>query len=172
MSDTALIVIDIQNDYFPGGKFPQWNAEETLEALEKAVKRAEAANIPVILVQHVADAARGLAPFFNAGTTGVDLHPRIRAAAPHAPVVTKSFADSFHATDLAAVLAPLNVKRLLIGGMMTQNCVAFTAISPAAADYEVAVLSDCCTSVSQMIHLIALNALSTRVSVTTSTEAF
>lgn len=47
--------------------------------------------------------------------------------------------------------------------MMTQNCVTHTAISKAAEKYSVKILSDCCTSVSQMIHLIALKGVSTRV---------
>ena len=99
-SKRALIVIDLQNDYFPGGKFPLWNADETLAAVEAAIGRAQAAGVPVVFVQHVADASRGIAPFFNAGTPGVDIHPRILAAAPGAPVVVKSFADSFHQTAL------------------------------------------------------------------------
>jgi nicotinamidase-related amidase len=47
----------------------------------------------------------------------------------------------------------------LVCGMMTQNCVTHTAISKAAEKYKVAVLEDCCASVSEMLHLIALRAL-------------
>ena len=60
---------------------------------------------------------------------------------------------------------------MLICGMMTQNCVTHTAISKAAEPYSVKVLSDCCTTVSQMIHLIALSALSTRVALVESSAA-
>jgi nicotinamidase-related amidase len=162
-SKRALIVIDLQNDYFPGGKFPLWNADETLAAVEAAIGRARAAGVPVVLVQHVADASRGIAPSFNAGTPGVDIHPRILAAAPGAPVVVKSFADSFHQTALEETLAGLGVSELLLCGMMTQNCVTHTALSKGAEKYTVSVLADCCTTVSQILHLIALNALSTRV---------
>ena len=63
-SKRALIVIDLQNDYFPGGAFPLWNAEGTLANVVKAVRKAGEAGMPVILVQHVADAAKGIAPFF------------------------------------------------------------------------------------------------------------
>ena len=55
--------------------------------------------------------------------------------------------------------------------MMTQNCVTHTAISRAAEKYRVAVLGDCCASVSQMIHLIALKALAARVPVLDSANA-
>jgi nicotinamidase-related amidase len=170
-SHRALIVIDIQNDYFPDGKFPLWNAEVTLEKTEQAITRARAAGMPVVLIQHVADASKGIAPFFNAGTPGVAIHPRILAAAPDASVVVKAFADSFHQTMLEETLAGLGVEELLICGMMTQNCVTHTAISRAADKYKVTILSDCCTTVSQMVHAIALNGVSTRVPLLTAEEA-
>jgi nicotinamidase-related amidase len=167
----VLLVIDVQNDYFPGGKFPLWNTEETLANTVRAIGRAQAQAIPVVLIQHVADGNRGIAPFFNAGTVGVEMHPAIRAAAPEAPVVVKAFADSFHLTDLESILAGVGATELLVCGMMTQNCVTHTAISRAAEKYAVTVLTDCCTTVDQMIHLIALNALSTRVTLATTAES-
>lgn len=167
----ALVVIDVQNDYFPGGKFPLWNTEETLATTVKAVHRAREKGIPVILVQHIADSSRGIAPFFNGGTAGAELHQAVKEAAPDAPVVVKAFADSFHQTCLEEILARLGVTELLICGMMTQNCVTHTAISKSAEKFAVTVLTDCCTTVDQMIHLIALNALSTRVALATAIES-
>jgi len=170
---TALVVIDVQNDYFPGGKFPQWNTEATLQCVERAIRAAKERDVPVVLVQHVADPAKGVAPFFNAGTPGVDIHQVVLKAAPDAPVVVKKFADAFAGTDLETVLDGLGVGRVLFCGMMTQNCVTHTAISPSAAKYETAILADCCTTVSDMLHRIALNALVTRpITLTTGIEAF
>jgi len=170
-SKPALVVIDLQNDYFPGGAFPLWQPEAVLERTLAAVAAARARGVPVILVQHVADPAKGPAPFFNQGTPGVDLHPRLLAAAPEAPVVLKRFADSFHQTDLEAVLAQRGITELWLCGMMTHNCVTHTALSRAADKYEVAVLADCCTTVDQMLHAIALNALSIRVPLPTAAQA-
>jgi len=171
MSKQALIVIDLQNDYFVDGKFPLWNTDITLANTEAAIAKARAKNIPVILVQHVADASKGIAPFFNAGAIGVDIHPRILTAAPDGIIVTKAFADSFHRTILEELLSKLGIEELLICGMMTQNCVTHTAISKAAEKYSVKILTDCCTTVNQMIHLIALNAVSTRIALIESSEA-
>ena len=168
ISQRALIVIDLQNDYFPDGKFPLWNTEAVLGQVESAIARARAQGMPVILVQHIADAPNGTAPFFNTGTPGVALHPRLLAAAPNAVVVTKAQADSFLNTTLEQELTKLGVEELLICGMMTQNCVTHTAISKAAEKYRVSVLGDCCASVSQMIHVIALKALAARVPVVES----
>ena len=171
MSKQALIIIDLQNDYFPEGKFPLWNADVVLAEIETAIAKARVKNIPIILVQHIADASKGIAPFFNAGSTGVEIHPRILTAAPKGIIVTKSFADSFHQTSLEETLIKLGIDELLICGMMTQNCVTHTAISKAAEKYSVKILTDCCTSVTQMIHLIALNAVSTRIALIESSAA-
>ena len=170
-SHKALIVIDLQNDYFPGGAFPLWNADATLGNVLGAMRKAREAGIPVILVQHVADAAKGIAPFFNAGTSGAELHPEVRAAAPDAQVVIKANADAFLGTGLEGILKACGTQEILVCGMMTQNCVTHTAISKAAEKYRVSVLADCCTTVSEMIHLIALNALAPRVGVATAAEA-
>lgn len=171
-SNRALLLVDIQNDYFDGFAFPLWQAEETLERILQAVERAKVVGLPILLIQHVADASKGPAPFFNPGTDGVAIHPRLKAAVEHVPVVQKRFADGFLETDLTACLAKVGARELLIGGMMTQNCVTHTAISSQANDYDVTILSDLSTSVSEMIHKIALNAIAPRLTVTASTDVF
>jgi len=76
-----------------------------------AIGKARTAGVPVILVQHVAAASRGPAPFFNAGTPGVELHPRLRAAAPDAPagyattVMAEFAAGAPQADDITLVVA-------------------------------------------------------------------
>ena len=166
----ALVVIDVQNDYFAGGKLPMWNAEATLERVEAAVRQAQARGVPVVVVQHVADAAGG-APFFHRGTAGAEVHPRLRAVAGAAPIVVKAFADSFVSTTLEDTLDQLGAPELLICGMMTQNCVTHTAISKSAAKYDVAILPDACTTVNELLHQIALHAVSTRVRLVASSAA-
>ncbi len=167
----ALLVIDLQNDYFPGGAFPLWNTDVVLKNIEHAITKANSLGVPVIHIQHIANSKQGIAPFFNAGTPGADIHPRILAAAPKAPIVIKEFADSFEKTTLEETLSELGVTELLVCGMMTQNCVTHTAISKAAEKYTVTILPDCCTTVSEILHLIALHAVSTRVKLVPSSEA-
>ena len=163
----VLLVIDLQNDYFPGGKFPLWNADAVLGNIEQAIEKANVKGVPVVLVQHI---AKGAAPFFNEGTPGADIRPRILAAAPQASIVVKEFADGFEKTNLEETLAKLGATELLVCGMMTQNCVTHTAISKAAEKYDVTILPDCCTTVDEMIHIIALHAVSTRVKLMPSNE--
>ncbi|MGL6259980.1 cysteine hydrolase family protein [Vibrio sp. WXL210] len=172
MSKKALLVIDLQNDYFPEGKYPLWNTQQTLANIKQAIARANEQQIPVINIQHIANPEQGLAPFFNADTHGVEIHNEISAITANAEVVVKTFADSFEGTNLEPVLSEHDVDELLLCGMMTQNCVTHTALSKAAEKYQISVLADCCTTVDEMIHNIALHALSTRVALTTTMQAF
>jgi nicotinamidase-related amidase len=168
----ALVVIDVQNDYFPGGGFPLWNSGEVLGQVERAIGEARGQGVPVILVQHVVPKVAGPGPFFNEGTEGAALHPRVREMAPDAPVVVKTEADGFRGTQLGELLDRMGVDEILVCGMMTQNCVTHTAISPHAGKYRVKVLGDCCTTVSEVLHFLALHALGARVEVVGMGEAF
>lgn len=170
-ANRALVVIDLQNDYFPEGKFPLWNTESTLTNVQNAIKKAISNDIPVVLVQHVASGKAGAAPFFNAGTPGVALHPGILEVAKDAKIVIKKFADSFLETNLENMLDEEKIDEILLCGMMTQNCVTHTALSKTAEKYKISILADCCTTVSEMIHKIALSGLAPRVTLTSSTDA-
>ncbi|TDR73869.1 cysteine hydrolase family protein [Paludibacterium purpuratum] len=165
---SALLVIDLQNDYFPGGAFPLHDADATLDRVLQAMEQAKRQGMPIILVQHVAE---GPSSFFNADSEGVAIHPRVLAAVPDAPVIVKHHADSFLRTELAEVLQQQGIEELLVCGMMTQNCVTHTAISTEATPYRISILPDCCTTVSQMLHIIALRAVEHRVRLATAAEA-
>jgi nicotinamidase-related amidase len=168
----ALIVIDVQNDYFAGGAFPLWNADAALDATEKAIHAASAKGMLVVLVQHVAKAPPGAAPFFNADTEGVKIHPRVLAAAPQAPVVVKHYPDAFEDTTLHELLQARSVDELLVCGMMTQHCVTYTSLSPRAGDYrKLTVLRDAVTTLSETVNKLALGGLGRRVGMATVDEA-
>jgi len=172
MTQPALIVIDVQNDYFADGLFPLWNADAALTATLDAIAAARAKGLPVILVQHVIEAPPGEAPFFGAATEGVKIHPEVLAAAPDAPVVVKHEADSFAQTTLAQELKARDVDGLLLCGMMTQHCVTYTALSKSAeAHGKVTVLSDATTTLSEVVHQLALEGLGSRVRMATVAQA-
>ena len=163
----TLLVIDIQNDYFAGGAFPQWQPEETEARIVSAIGKARTAGDRIVLVQHVSAAPTGL---FAAGGPGVAIRPAILAAAGDAPVVVKRNADAFQETDLPTHLA--GCTDLLVCGMMTQNCVVFTAMSRAADGLRVTVLGDLCTAPTETVHRIALNALRSKLAVATAGETW
>lgn len=156
----TLLVIDIQADYFPGGALPLWQAEETEARIAKAIGLARAAGDRIILVRHVSAAPTGL---FGYDSPGIAIRPTVLASTGDVPVVTKQYADAFQATDLADHLTGSG--RVLVCGMMTQNCVVFTALSRAADGFKVQVIGDLCTAPSETVHRIALSALASKTGV-------
>ena len=168
----ALLLIDIQNDYFEGGNFPLWNTIETLNNIEQAVKKANQQNIPIILIQHIADNSNGKALFFNKNTVGSEIHSRILKIAENPKIIIKNFADSFYKTNLDEILTELKIEEILLCGMMTQNCITHTALSKTAEKYSVKILQDCCTTVDKIIHQMAINALSIRKTILEFQKAF
>lgn len=161
----ALVVIDVQNDYFPGGVLPLHAAQETESRIVQAIATARQAGERIVLVRHVSPLKTGL---FAADSHGAEIRPAILAAAGDAPVVVKQFADAFQETDLATHLGGIDT--LLVCGMMTQNCVVFTAMSTDAQSFRVTVLEDLCAAPSDIVHRIALNALRSKLTVCPSSE--
>lgn len=156
----ALLVIDVQNEYFAGanGAFPQENADETAAKIAAHIRRVQDEQL-VIGIQHLTPAD---APLFARGSHGAALHSSVAGLLADKPLVQKAHADSFLNTDLNEILAKHGVTHIDVCGIMTQNCVTHTALSPDAAPYHVRVLSDLCTAPTVLIHAIALNALQDR----------
>lgn len=119
----ALIVIDVQNEYFTGGlpiEYP--SPQETLQNIGMAMDTARAAGIPVIVVQQTAPAG---APLFAIDTDGWQLHPVV-ASRPHDHYLRKLLPSAYAQTDLAQWLKAHNIDTLTIVGYMTHNCDAST----------------------------------------------
>lgn len=158
----ALLVIDIQNDYFRGGKFPLEGADEALAHALAAIDGARQAGAMIIAIQHLAPQG---APFFEAGSTGAALHPAIARATAGDHLVTKREADSFFETGLADLLREAGVTAIQIIGMMTQHCVTHTALSPEASGYSVSILGDACAAPTRDLSALALSGLRARLAV-------
>ncbi|RJR40675.1 MAG: cysteine hydrolase [Deltaproteobacteria bacterium] len=140
---TALLLIDIQNDYFPGGKMElEGSLEASLRAGEILALFREK-GLPVVHVQHLA--ARPGATFFLPNTEGVEIHPNV-APLPGEAVFQKSFPNSFRGTPLLDHLRERQADKIVVCGMMTHMCV--DASVRAAFDYgfEVTVVHDACAT--------------------------
>ncbi|HEM8291627.1 TPA: cysteine hydrolase family protein [Providencia rettgeri] len=153
----ALIVIDAQNDYLSDGRFPLWNIDTTLEHISNKISEYEKNGDTVVFIQHLSPQG---AAFFDETTDGCKLISKLTSLSPNHFVVTKKHGNSFDETNLDDLLITHNITHIELCGMMTQNCVLFTAISEQAQKYELTVLSDCCTSVSPVVHAVALRGLS------------
>ncbi|MEX1311483.1 MAG: cysteine hydrolase family protein [Candidatus Sulfomarinibacteraceae bacterium] len=143
LDDAALLVIDIQTFYFPGGMVPLDAPEAAAKQAAKVIAAFRAAGRPVIHVQHLPKDVDTPDP------TGIQEQYRIHADVLPAKgeiVVGKHHANSFRDTELLAILRELGVKRLVVTGMQTHMCVE--AAVRAAADYgfEVTVVHDACAT--------------------------
>ncbi|MBW5406150.1 isochorismatase family protein [Morganella morganii] len=158
----ALIVIDAQNDYLADGKFPLWNIDETVKNISDVISDYKKNGNPIIFIQHLSPAG---AAFFDCESDGCGLIPELTQQNPDSFIITKQHGNAFDETGLDDLLISLHVDTIELCGMMTQNCVLFTAIAEEANKYELSVLSKCCTSVSPVIHAVALKGLSRIVKV-------
>ena len=126
---TALLLIDIQNDYFEGGKCPLVGMDVAAERSVSLLDAFRESRLPVIHVRHEFQDPE--AAFFAAGSEGALIHPLL-APVRGEPVVVKHQINSFKGTPLADLLEERGVKNVVIAGAMTHMCV--DAVTRAAAD--------------------------------------
>ena len=116
MSKLALVLVDIQNDYFPGGKNP---LDGILEASQKArvlLDYFRLRGLPVVFIQHFS--VRPGATNFLPGTRGIDIHENVQPL-PDEAIFQKHYPNSFRETPLLDHLKSKQVENLIVCGMMT-----------------------------------------------------
>ncbi len=138
----ALLIIDVQNDYFPGGASELHRAAEAETVIQKLLRDSRAAGRPVIYLQHFNAPEDS---FFRPGTPGAEISPRIRPE-PGEPVVVKYAPNGFLNTGLDEMLKALGVEKLIVCGMMTHMCVDATVRAAADRGYAVDLVADACAT--------------------------
>lgn len=146
MADTALLIIDIQNDYFPGGAMALEGADAAGENAGKVLGKFRKDGLPVIHVRHLS--VRPGATFFIPGTKGAEIHESV-SPLPQELVVEKNFPNSFRDTRLKDVLEKQGIKNLVVAGMMTHMCVDATVRHGADLGYRITLLADACATRAQ-----------------------
>lgn len=121
---TVLLLIDIQDDYFPGGRMELVGAREAAARAASVLQCFRDNQMPVIHIAH--EAVREGATFFLPGTEGQQIDDLVLPRADET-VITKNFPNSFLATPLADILQRLEISRVVLVGMMTHMCVDATA---------------------------------------------
>jgi len=135
MMSVGLILVDIQNDYFPRGKMELEGSEQAGQVAGRLLDFFRARGLPVFHIHHLA--IHPGATFFLPGTTGVDIHQSV-SPIDGETIIQKHFPNSFRETDLLQHLQRANVRQVVIAGMQTHMCV--DATTRAAADYGYACL--------------------------------
>ena len=146
MPDTALLIIDIQNDYFPGGAMELEGADAAGEKASAILRRFRERGDAIIHVRHIS--VRPGSTFFLPGTRGAEIHESVR---PHGgeTVIEKNFPNSFRNTPLREKLDGLGVKNLVVAGMMTHMCVDASVRHAADLGYKITLLGDACATRTQ-----------------------
>lgn len=139
----ALIIIDIQNDYFEGGNMELHKPVEASENAKQILDKFRNENALIVHVQHLAAAPE--IGFFLPKTKGAQIHDNVKPKDGE-KVIQKYVPNSFVNTDLLEYLKAKNVNELVFVGMMTQMCVDATV--RAAKDYGFActVIGDACAT--------------------------
>ena len=140
---TALLVIDIQKDYFPGGKYPLVNPLAAAQKAYMILQCFRESGDPHVHIQHVS--LEPDATFFISGDRGTDIHDSV-AHFEGEPIVYKHEPNAFLNTNLLELLKSWEVERVVITGMMTHMCVDATARAAADFGFQVIVAEDACAT--------------------------
>jgi nicotinamidase-related amidase len=140
---TALLLIDLQNDYFPGGNMELVGITRAATRAGEVLAAFRQAGRPRFHVQHLAQGPG--ATFFRPDTAGVEIHPSVRPL-PGEPVIQKHYPNAFRDTGLKEALTGAGVGEVIICGAMSHMCI--DATTRAAFDYgfECTVIHDACAS--------------------------
>lgn len=143
MSKRALVLIDVQNDYFPGGRWPLSGMESAADNAARVLAATRAAGDVVVHVRHEFTGAD--APFFAAGSEGARIHSKVLGRAGE-PVVLKHHVNSFRETDLKAILDSHGVNEVVLCGAMSHMCVDAGVRAASDLGYKCVVVHDACAT--------------------------
>ena len=139
----ALLIIDIQNDYFEGGANPLIGSIEASINARTLLKDFREKSLIVIHIQHFS--TRSGSTFFIPNTKGVEIHENVRPIGGET-VIAKNYPNSFRETDLLDYLKLNNITDLVICGMMTQMCVDATTRAAKDFGFNCVVIGDACAT--------------------------
>jgi nicotinamidase/pyrazinamidase len=152
----ALIVVDVQRDFCPGGALPVTEGDTIIPAVNQLVRAFEKATLPIFFTRdwhpsnHISFRDNGgpWPPHCVRNTSGAGFHPSL-AIPNDAEVIDKGTLQAedaysgFQGTDLARKLHGLHVKQIYVAGLATDYCVKNTVLDGAAQGFETFVVTDC-----------------------------
>jgi nicotinamidase-related amidase len=135
----ALLVIDVQNEYFPGGALPIIHPQNHLENILETMDAAKRDEVTTIVVRHHQPDPNS--PLFCKGSKNWELHPEV-ASRHHDLLLDKQLPGSFTNTGLEMFLRERGIDTVSIAGYMTQICCDTTAREAMHRGFTVEFLSD------------------------------
>lgn len=141
--NAALMLIDIQQDYFPGGRMEVAGSVEASKAARILLEYFRANKLPVIHIQHIA--TRKGATFFLPDTKGIEFHDHVLPLSGEL-IIKKHYPNSFRDTDLSEYLKSNAIDELFICGMMSHMCIDATVRAAFDYGYSCMVVHDACAT--------------------------
>jgi len=138
-----LLLIDIQRDYFPGGRHPLVGSDAAAEAAARLLAAFRTTGERVVHVQHIWDGPD--AAFFESETSGVEFDPRV-APDGQEHVIVKHEPNAFIGTGLESLLRATEADEIVVAGMMTSMCVDATVRAASDLGFSLAVAQDACAA--------------------------
>jgi len=156
----ALLVVDVQVDFCPGGSLAVKNGSDVVPRLNRVIKAFERRSLPIFFTRdwhpadHISFRRRGgiWPPHCVQGTPGAEFHPGLRIPAA-AVVISKGNSrnaeaySGFRGTDLEERLKILGIDEIFLGGLTTDYCVRETALDARDAGFSVIFMEDCIRAV-------------------------
>ena len=143
MKNQLLLLIDIQNDYFTGGKMELNNMESASENAALLLSLFRNRNWPLIHVQHIA--LKADASFFIHGSMGTDIHSMVLPLKGER-IIQKNYPNSFRNTNLLEILKAQNIDELIICGAMSHMCIDTTTRAACDLGFAVTLIHDACAT--------------------------
>lgn len=140
---TALLIVDVQNDYFPGGRNELAGPIPAAANVRKLLDAFRERKMPVIHVRH--ESTRRSATFFLPGTPGAQIHDSVKPLDGEI-IVTKNFPNSFRNTELLPLLRDQGIEQLVVCGMMTHMCIDSTVRAAHDNGFNCIVAHDACAT--------------------------
>lgn len=151
----ALLVVDVQNDFCPGGAMAVPHGDEVVAVLNRWISAARDLGVPIFASrcwhppEHVSFVERGgpWPPHCVRETPGAELHPALRLPLG-TPVLSKGTdpdrdaCSAFDGTELAAQLRELGVKRVWVGGLALDGCVRLTVLDGRNAGFDACLIRE------------------------------
>lgn len=139
----GLVMIDIQNDYFSGGKMELVGMERAAQKVELILQKFRQHRLPVFHIRHVS--LRPGATFFLPGTKGVEIRQSV-SPLNEENVIEKNYPNSFRGTALYEQLKAAGIERLIICGAMSHMCIDATTRAAFDLGFSCTVIEDGCAT--------------------------
>ncbi len=152
----ALIIVDLQNDYFSGGKMVLEGIEEAAENARRALELFRDKNLPIFHIQHLSNGTG--ATFFLPETDGAEIHESVTPKSGE-NIIQKNFPNSFRETSLEDQLQNMNVGEVIICGAMTHMCIDTTVRAAFDLGFRCIVVSDACATRNMEFDGVSIEAL-------------